>query len=266
MADIALVTAARVRIVESILQATLPAAETIVAGAPVRIDTSGKFANGNATTAIEADAYGAASRSVVAGEALTAVRLGVLDGYALSGVHGSAVYLSDTDARIATTAGTFVNRIGTVIPGWAQQVGVAADKFLLVDFQSGAGATGGMFTVTDDLIAASVDEWVFVAPAACQLVAIGEIHNVVGGSGAAVTPRRVTAAGTDAPGASAGATVIELTAAAIDLTATINVAQSPAVETTAGANVFAAGDKLGHNFAGTLTGLVGKIAYTFAWL
>lgn len=265
MADIALAQAARVRVVESILQATLPAAEAIVAGAPVRIDSNGKFANGNATTATEANIYGIATSSAAAGEALTALKLGVLDGFTLAGAYGSAVYVSDTDARIADSAGSQINRIGTVIPAWAQLIGTAADKLLFVDAQGG-GSSGGMFVVTDDLMAATVDEWVFVAAAPCQLIAIQEVHSVVGGSGAVVTPRKVTAAGTAAPGDAAGATVIELTAAALDLTSTINVVVSTAVVTTDGANVFAAGDKLGHNMNGTLTGLVGKITYTFAWL
>lgn len=141
MTAIAVATANRMRIVESIVQATLPAAETILAGAPVRIDSNGKFANGNATTPTEAGIYGIATGSVIAGEVVTAVRQGVLDGYTLAGAYNSAVYLSDTDATLDDAGGTF--RVGTVIPGWSQVVGTAADKLLYVD----AGGWGGLATV-----------------------------------------------------------------------------------------------------------------------
>lgn len=113
--------------------------------------------------------------------------------------------------------------------------------------------------VSEDLMAASVDEWAFVADRGYKVLGFRTITSVVGGSGAVVRPRKVTAAGTAAPGDAAGATVIELTAADIDLTATVNVAQTTAAVTTADANVLAAGDKIGLNFGGTLTGLVGKL-------
>lgn len=122
---------------------------------------------------------------------------------------------------------------------------------------------GDHFAVTAPLLAASVDNWAFVAPAACALVAVKEIHSVVGGSSAAVRPRKVTAVTT--PGASAGANVIELTGA-FDLTATVNTVVSGTVVTAGGANEFAAGDALGLDFSGTLTGLVGSLTFWFKTL
>lgn len=266
MALIAVRTAGRIEVVESIIQATLPAAETIVAGAPVRIDTDGKFTNSNATTYTEAGAYGIALRSVAAGEALTALRVGVVDGYTLSGAYSSSVYISDTDGRLADATGTIDAAIGYVLPGWSQTVGTAADKLLAVNFAAVGG--GGMvssstldtFSVTTDLMAASVDKWVWVAPQACILTSISEVHSVVGGSSAAVRFRKIT--DTSAPGASASGTVKEL-AASIDLTATINTVVNPTLTATAADITLAAGDKVAADFSGTLTGLVGHATLNF---
>jgi hypothetical protein len=129
------VTAGECRIVESFEQMTLPAAEVIAAGAPVRIDTSGLFTNANGTTATEADVYGVATRSVRAREAVTAVRKGVLDGFNLTGAYWSSVYAADTDGRLGDVAGTVSRVLGRVIPGTATPVGTAYDKLLLVDVQ-----------------------------------------------------------------------------------------------------------------------------------
>jgi hypothetical protein len=134
MAVIALVTADRVNVVESLEQKTAPAAEAIVAGAPVRFDTAtGKFTNANGTLAAEARIYGVAVRTVPAGMAVTAVRRGYLDGFDLSGMaYDAAVYLSDTDGRLDTAAGTVSTVVGRVAPAFATTLGTAADKLLYV--------------------------------------------------------------------------------------------------------------------------------------
>lgn len=134
MALIAVATANRLEIVESILQATLPAVEAILAGAPVRIDTAGKFANGNGTDSTEGAVYGIATHTVAAGEALTALRIGVLDGFTFSQAYWAPIYVADTDARLGDAAGTVSVKAGNVIPAWAQLVGTAADKLLQVQF------------------------------------------------------------------------------------------------------------------------------------
>jgi hypothetical protein len=135
MATIALVTANKVEVVESIKQMTLPAAEAITAGAPVRIDTAaGRFTNANGTTAAEARIWGIATRTVAAGEGVTAIRSGVMDGWDLSGLaYDAAVYLSDTDGRIDTAAGTVSTVVGRVIPATATTLGTAYDKILSVE-------------------------------------------------------------------------------------------------------------------------------------
>jgi hypothetical protein len=260
MTDLALVTANRLYLVESLEQMTLPAVEAIVAGQSVRIDTStGKFTKANGTTAAEKRAYGMALKTVAAGQPVTAVRKGVVDGYDLSGLaYDADVYLSDTDGMPADAAGTVERKIAKVIPAFATTLGTAADKLLRVDYNEGEQSQ--VLVVTSELLAASVDKWMFVADRPYQVTGVREIHSVVGGSGAVVRPRKVTAAGTDAPGAAAGTTVKELTAADIGLETTINTTQSPALSATAADLLLAAGDKIGLNLGGTLTGLVGSIS------
>lgn len=105
------------------------------------------------------------------------------------------------------------------------------------------------------LAAASVDNWAFVSPRTLQIISIREIHSVVGGGSAAVRPRKVT--DTSAPGAAASSTVKELTTAAFDLTTVINTTVVATLSATAADLQLAAGDKIGLDFSGTLTGLVG---------
>jgi hypothetical protein len=135
MADIALVTADKVEVVESIEQMTLPAAEAITAGNAVRLDTSsGKFTKAKGTDAAEARIYGIATKTVAAGLGVTAIRQGVMDGFALSGLnYDAALYLSDTDGTLADAHGTVTVEVGRVIPGPATALGTAFDKLLLVD-------------------------------------------------------------------------------------------------------------------------------------
>lgn len=110
-------------------------------------------------------------------------------------------------------------------------------------------------TVTTELLAASVDKWVFVAPFACKVVSVKEVHSVAGGSAAAVSPRKIT--GVSAPGAAVAAGVTEITTAAFDLTATANTVVTGTLSATATDYTLAAGDKIGLDFSGTLTALVG---------
>ncbi len=134
MAAIAVAVAGAIHIVESIEQMTGPTVEAVLAGAPVRIDTStGKFTNANGTSASEARVYGIADRSAAAGETITAIRKGVLDGFTFSQAYDAAIYLSDTDGTLADTAGTVSTVVGRVIPAWGTTVGTAADKLLLVN-------------------------------------------------------------------------------------------------------------------------------------
>ena len=133
MANISLTSAARVEVVQSHEQHTLPAGEAITPGAPVRI-SGGTFVNGNGTVATEAAVYGVAvgDRAVAAGEAITAVAEGILEGFDFSSQSTNAtIYVSDTDATLADAAGTVSTAVGRVIPGRAASLG-SYDKLLQV--------------------------------------------------------------------------------------------------------------------------------------
>jgi len=140
MADLALVTANKVEIVESLEQMTLPTDEAVSPGQVARIAAAtGKFTKGNASSAAEAAIYGIATGGVanVAGIPVTAIKKGVLDGYDLSGLdYGDPVYLSVTDGALTdTTPGAYGEDIlvGKVVPGTSTTLGTAYDKLLLVD-------------------------------------------------------------------------------------------------------------------------------------
>lgn len=115
---------------------------------------------------------------------------------------------------------------------------------------------GSSFTIDTELLAASVDKFIWIAPFACKVISVREVHSVVGSTSAAVRPRKVT--DVSAPGAAAGSTVKEL-CASIDLTATANTVVAPTVTATAADVTLAIGDKIGLDFSGTLTGLVGAL-------
>ena len=138
MADIALqARAAANRAVDMVKkpahndQSTNPAAEAIVAGAPIRLDpANGRWTNANGTVTAELASH-IAMHDAAAGQALTGVRRCTLDGYVLDALaYGAPVYLSNTDGRLGDTAGTVSTVIGRVVPGFATTLGTPADKLL----------------------------------------------------------------------------------------------------------------------------------------
>jgi hypothetical protein len=136
MPNLALVTANRCRIVESLEQMTLPGtvSESLAAGDAVRIDTTtGRWTKANGTSAGEARIYGVLTDSDN-GINWTAVRRGVLDGFDLDDQdYDDAIYLSDTDGTLADAAGTVSVLVGRVIPATGTTLGTAYDKLLLVN-------------------------------------------------------------------------------------------------------------------------------------
>lgn len=139
MADIALVTADKIELIESIQQLTLVAGEAITAGESVRINTSGQWENADASSSGVADAYGMALHTVVAGQAVTAVRRGKVDGFDVSGVaYWAKLYLSDTDNTgvLGTTAGTVSVVVARVIPVTGTGPGNNPDKVILLEYNS----------------------------------------------------------------------------------------------------------------------------------
>lgn len=137
MADLALVTSGKLRVVRSDEQFTGVAAEAVTIGQVVRIDTTtGKITKSNATSAAEGRSLGLALRTAAAGEAVTVLREGIVDGWDLSGLnYDAAVYVSNTDGGLADAAGTVSVEAGRVLGGFSTTLGTAADKLLLVEFR-----------------------------------------------------------------------------------------------------------------------------------
>lgn len=138
MANLALTTAGKLRVVRSDEQFTGIAGVAITIGQVVRIDVAtGRFALALGTTAPNARALGIALKTSAAGEAVTVLRRGILDGFALSALaYDQAVFVSDTGGAVGDVAGTVSVNLGRVVPGFAQTIGVAADKLLLAEFTS----------------------------------------------------------------------------------------------------------------------------------
>lgn len=142
MADLALVTADKLNVGTSgpNLQHTLPAAGTMTAGAPVYIDTAGKFAVAIEGTGTNyTGVFGLATRSVAAaGEPVTAIRRGFVDGLNVASLaFGTKLYLSTNSAKIADTIPGTSNAglgvLGRVVPAWSVPLGTAADKIVLLE-------------------------------------------------------------------------------------------------------------------------------------
>ncbi len=136
MTAVALVTAGKLRVVESIQQLTLPFAEACNVGQAVRIDTTtGKWTKANGTDANEARVWGVLVSKDAAGAVGTAIRKGVVDGFDLASLaYDLPIYMSDTDGGLADDAASTVDVIvGRVIPGTSTTLGTAYDKFLEID-------------------------------------------------------------------------------------------------------------------------------------
>lgn len=240
---------------------TLPAAEAIEAGAPVRIVPSstgkGRFTNANAQDATEDKAYGLASRKVAAGEPVTAVRRGLIDGFEISSLdYGAILYLSDTDGRINDVAGTQVIPIGKVVPGWAVTTGTDPDRLLEVDF----GLAAQLFDVSHQMLlnADCVDQALWVCNRPAQLVAVREVHATAGNDASAVNMQITKDTGTNAPGAGTDL-LTNNTNAGFDMKGTANTVQAGTLHATVSNLQFAVGNRMSADFAGTVTTLAGVI-------
>jgi len=113
---------------------TAPAGEAGNAGQYFRLNTTtGKLEKGNATTTTElGNTYGILIETVAVGQTATIALPGALVdvGDALDALAFDApVYVSDTDATLADSAGTVSRVFGRVEPGFAS---TTADKLLRV--------------------------------------------------------------------------------------------------------------------------------------
>jgi hypothetical protein len=105
-------------VIESTEQMTLIAASGgITAGKAVKVDSNGNFALASVTAPTDAgDYYGIATNTAVAGQPVTAVRIGVVAGIDLSAeTVGEAVFTAASGA-LTNTVGTHGAKIGHVIP------------------------------------------------------------------------------------------------------------------------------------------------------
>lgn len=132
MATVALTTADRIEVVEWGEQETLPAAADVTAGTFVRQDANGNWVQALADTAPHSAGPRLALRTVKSGEALTAMKSGVVSGYTVTQAFNAALYLSDT-GTLADAAGTVSVQVGRVLPGTANQAGSAHDKNVRID-------------------------------------------------------------------------------------------------------------------------------------
>lgn len=162
----------------------------------------------------------------------------------------------------------------TNVPNGLPVVGVVAAAALsaatvgdvIIGEQPNYGGGGENFVVTSECLAASVDKWAYVANRACKVVAIRECHSVISGAGGVVRPRKILAATTAVPGAAVAAGITELTAADIGFETAVNVAQNAGLAATVADLSLAVGDKIGLNFSGTLTGLVGVLTIELQYI
>lgn len=140
MADLTLATANKINVgTLTVQQHTGVAAAAITAGSPVFLDTNGKWAVSDANDTAADAVFGVATRTVAAGEALTVIRRGLMDGWSNLPAYGAPVYLSNTAGALADAAGTASIVIGYVVPVFGTTLGTAADKALMVEC-SGTGS------------------------------------------------------------------------------------------------------------------------------
>jgi hypothetical protein len=119
-------------------QLALPADEAIEAGDVVRIEpTSRRFTKGNTTAAAEARIFGVAASTVVAGQAVTAIRRGKMAGFDLSGATaGADVHLSRTDGGLDDATDATAGAVNVVVGKAIPVAGTSGDKILLVEVRN----------------------------------------------------------------------------------------------------------------------------------
>lgn len=90
------------------------AAAAITAGQVVYRDATGKADLADASAAGTAGARGIALKTVAAGEAVTVLAEGEVEGYTISQAYDAPIFLSDTAGALADAAGTVSVAVGNV--------------------------------------------------------------------------------------------------------------------------------------------------------
>jgi len=129
----------KVDISESLQQKTHPAGEALDAFDVVRQDSvTGRWVKTdvNALTAAKArSAYGMVVKKVQPGESVTAIRRGRISGLNIAALgYGAALFLSDTNGRVADAAGTVSKCVAMVEAVDTNPIGTAPSKILMIDF------------------------------------------------------------------------------------------------------------------------------------
>jgi hypothetical protein len=109
-------------------------AEAVIAGAPCTFNTSGAVINSDANGVAPINTVkGIATRTVAAGESVTLLQEGRLDGYNLdSQAYGARIFVSDTTSVLGDAAGTASLPVGFVEPAGAHPITSGRDKVLHV--------------------------------------------------------------------------------------------------------------------------------------
>lgn len=126
-----------------------------------------------------------------------------------------------------------------------------------------AGVTGQNFSVSyiGQTTEAATDRAIFVAPVACQVVAVSQVHGVAAGGASKLQLTKDT--GTTAPGGGTDL-LTNNTNTGFDLNATANTVQAGTLTATAADLQLAVGDRLSLDFANTIQSTAG-LAVT-VWL
>jgi len=114
------------------------------------------------------------------------------------------------------------------------------------------------FTATFNLASSLADQAFFVAPYACQVTAVSEVHSTAGTDTNPVNVQVVKDTGTTAPGGGTDL-LTNNSNAGFNLKGTDNTVQTGTLTGTVASLRLAAGDRLSVDFAGTLTALAGVV-------
>ena len=109
--------------------------------------------------------------------------------------------------------------------------------------------------ITKEILAASVDNHIFIAQRNCRVRAISYIPRVIGSDGGAVSLMVTRCQGVEAP-----ASGDDLQTAVFNLKATVETVQNATLAATTAFLDLVAGDRLAVNLTGTLTAVVGLLS------
>ena len=113
---------------------TLKCGAALVGGTLARPPAAGVWEQATGASAAAAAGAHLLLRSGAAGEQVTGIKRGVVDGFTITQAYNAAAYISDT-GTVADTVGTATVQIGRVVEGTAHLIagGGTPDKLLRID-------------------------------------------------------------------------------------------------------------------------------------